>query len=384
MVKIKLAVVGFPYNHPTGIRNIKAIVKLSKLKNIFIDLVTVTEWKGYKVRNIKQFENKNLKIHLLTPKFFSRVSIQFRYYMKGLYKKLAQINPDIIYVINEPLAINTFLATIYSKKLKKKIMCFVWDNVFIRKILPIRIYEKFTHKNMAKIIAGSKDAIDLIAKKGYPRKNTAIIPLTGVDTSFFKPSNTNLCNELNIKKEKTCLFIGRLEEEKGIQYILDAKAILDKKGKKYIFLFIGDGKIYNILNDIAKIDKNVKIKKWVEYNDLSKAYNSGKVFLYPSVPQKFWEEQFGYSMLEAKACGIPVIASDMSGPREIIKDKEDGFIIPSKNAKELAEKVEYLMENKKIYNEFSKKSIKNAKRFDNKIIAQNLYKKLLSLHGKKK
>ena len=96
MVKIKLAVVGFPYNHPTGIRNIKAIVKLSKLKNIFIDLVTVTEWKGYKVRNIKQFENKNLKIHLLTPKFFSRVSIQFRYYMKGLYKKLAQINPDII------------------------------------------------------------------------------------------------------------------------------------------------------------------------------------------------------------------------------------------------------------------------------------------------
>ena len=370
--KIKLAVVSFTYNYPTGRRDIKIIEELSKNKNIKIDLITVSYWENYKDNKLKQLETENLKIHFLKPIFLSKISRQFRYYMKGLFRKLKMINPDIIYVANEPLALNTFLATIYAKILKKKIMCLTWEILLIKKILPIRLYEKFVLRNTDRILVGSRDAKKILITKKYPSKKIHIMPETGIDTSFFKKQQKNLCKKLKIQKEKTCLFVGRLEYEKGMQYILDAKKMLDKKSKRYNYLFVGTGKWFNKLKELSKTDSKIRLLPWVGYQELPKIYNSATLFLYPSIPTKFWEEQFGFSIVEAMACGLPVIASDMAGPREIIKNNVDGRIIKSENAIELSDKVELLMENKKMRKKFSENAIKNVKRFDNKKITEKL------------
>ncbi|MBW2981179.1 glycosyltransferase family 4 protein [Candidatus Woesearchaeota archaeon] len=369
---MKLAVIGFCYNHQVGIRNIKVFDELSKLGNIEIDLITVTCWGGYKDAKLKSLEKSNFRIHLLKPIFLSNKSIQYRYYMRGLFRKIKEINPDVVYIVNEPLAINTFLAMIYSRILRKKIMCFTWENIFIKKNLPIRIFEKFVLNNIGRFVAGSKDAKKVLIKKGVLQGKITVLPQTGIDTKLFKAFGKRPCNE-------TCLFIGRLEDEKGIEYILAAKRMLGEKGKKYNYLFVGSGKWLGTLQRLSRKDSGVRVIKWVDYLNLPKIYNSASVFLYPSVPTKLWEEQFGYAMAEAMSCGLPVIASDMSGPREIIKDKIDGFIIKPKYAKELSEKIEYLIENERKLKEFSKRAMRNIKRFDNKEIAKKLLQEIKKL-----
>jgi glycosyltransferase involved in cell wall biosynthesis len=283
---------------------------------------------------------------------------------------LKEINPDIIYVLNEPLAIDTFLAVIYAKRLGKKIFCFSWENLFMKKNLIIRNYEKFVIKNMRSIVAGSDDAKKLLVRKGYDPEKIYVLPEVGIDMNFFRPEKRNLCKKLNIKKELTCLFMGRLEHEKGLEYILEAKNILDKKSRQYYYLFVGDGSLFKKLEHIALSDKKIRLLKWTRYEDLPHIYNSTAIFLYPSIPTPLWEEQFGYSIVEAMACGLPTVSTDMTGPREIIKDKIDGFIIPPKDAKILSEKIDQLMSNKKLYQRFSADARNNILRFDNEKITR--------------
>jgi len=241
------------------------------------------------------------------------------------------------------------------------------------------MYERNVLKKIDLIVAGSEDAKKVIIRKGFDKDKVVVFPATGIETALFRKDKKNICNKLKIEKNSTCLFLGRLEEEKGIRYILKAKEILDKKNKTYAYLFVGSGALSEELNALSKSDKSIKLIEWIDYYKLPKLYNSAKIFLYPSIPTRLWEEQFGYSIAEAMSCGLPAISTDMSGPREIIRNMEDGFIIPSRDAKELADKIEILMKNKVIYSKFSGNAIKNIRRFDNSIIAEKIYSEIMNL-----
>ena len=123
------------------------------------------------------------------------------------------------------------------------------------------------------------------------------------------------------------------------------------------------------------------IRLWVEegiveylghQNDMKNLYRKMSVICLPS-----WREGFPKVLMEAASCGIPVITTDVPGCRDAIIDKKTGFLVPLKNSRVLAKKIETLIKDKKLQKMMGKAGRKLAlNKFDLKIIIPqivNLY-----------
>ncbi|MEG6566170.1 glycosyltransferase family 4 protein [Thermoanaerobacterium saccharolyticum] len=143
--------------------------------------------------------------------------------------------------------------------------------------------------------------------------------------------------------------VARLIPSKGVQDLIEALDIL--RGKVKVFVFIaGDGPYIEHLKDMArdlKLD-NVEFLGFIE--DIFNFLSSIDIFVLPS-----HIEGFGISVAEAMVLGIPVIATDVGGIPEIVRNDENGIIVKSEAPNDLANAIEILVLNEDLRNKFSKK-----------------------------
>jgi glycosyltransferase involved in cell wall biosynthesis len=98
----------------------------------------------------------------------------------------------------------------------------------------------------------------------------------------------------------------------------------------------------------------------VETDDVPVLINKSRIFLYPSR-----QEPFGLSIVEAMACGVPVITTDVFGPREIVRNNHDGVAVPPDDVKALVEAVERLLMDNELRDQLTRNALKSVKeRFD--------------------
>ena len=168
----------------------------------------------------------------------------------------------------------------------------------------------------------------------------------------------NFENESKLK----ILFVGRMVYEKGLDTIAELIKVLDKE--KFEFTFVGDGKYRKNIEYIFN-EENVNYLGWIsDKNKLAKIFKEHHILLNPSIKIKGWEELFGIVNIEAMAAGMIVIASNHIGPREIIKNGKNGFLVEEKNIKQIKNIICNLFENKKKMNLISQEAIDFAKKFD--------------------
>lgn len=184
--------------------------------------------------------------------------------------------------------------------------------------------------------------------------------------------------ESNEKSEcisKNILFVGRLvEQQKGIDLLIKAFKIVAKQNKDWTLTIVGDGpdkqKIINLIKQY-NLEDRVILKPFT--NDVQKYYLESSLF----VSTSRWEG-FGLVITEAMECGLPVIAFDNSGPREIINESGmNGILIPCNNIELLAKEILNLIDNKNRLINISKNSIIRANDF-NKINIRNQWKRLFN------
>ncbi len=115
--------------------------------------------------------------------------------------------------------------------------------------------------------------------------------------------------------------VGRLSEQKGFRYLIEAAPVILKKCPNAIFVIVGDGDERQTLEDLA-VELNVRDRIYFQafMPDIEKAYSAFDFFVLPSI-----YEPFGLVVLEAMAAGVPVIAADVGGVPEIIQNKVTGF-----------------------------------------------------------
>jgi glycosyltransferase involved in cell wall biosynthesis len=227
---------------------------------------------------------------------------------------------------------------------------------------PVLKFLWFSFLKDLKIRAINKPAYDFLKK--YTNK-IALIP-HAVDTKIFY-------HDLRIKKNKkfTVLFVGKIEYKKGIDLILNTA----RKLPKIDFWLVGTG---NYLKTVRKENLlNIKTFEWVEgAKKLNIIYNKCHCLILPSRKFKNWEELFGIVIIEAMATGIPVIASNCIGPKEIIENGKDGILFKKEDFNGLINSIMLLKNNEKL----RKKLVKNAnKKIVGKYIIEIVSKKLLSL-----
>ena len=156
--------------------------------------------------------------------------------------------------------------------------------------------------------------------------NPAVIPM-GIDTRLFCPGEK--------QSGKIILFVGRLDEKKGVNYLIDAMRHVQEAK----LVIIGDGpEKQNLMNQAAGL--NIEFLGAIPHHELPKYFNNADIFVNPSL-----SEGFGLVCAEALSCGTPVIATDLPAIRDIVQDGVNGLIFEQKNSKMLAEKIIYLLNN---------------------------------------
>lgn len=186
----------------------------------------------------------------------------------------------------------------------------------------------------------SNDLAEFVAKDlPYPLEQISIIR-NPIDPDEFSPEGS-----LSIPKDdKTkVLFVGRLEERKGIQYLIEAIPKVLSECPNTQFIVIGDDTINasggqrSVLADLkdtlraAGCEQNVTFIPRVLLSELPAYYRSADISVVPSL-----YDNSPYTCLEAMSCGRAVIGTSAGGTREYIEDGESGVIVPPKDSQALA------------------------------------------------
>ena len=154
---------------------------------------------------------------------------------------------------------------------------------------------------------------------------------------------------VNFEKENYILYFGRIEKEKGIDTLLEAMSKIKKNTR---LVFMGDGGYSNhLVKTIEKNNfKNIDFIGFKTGRELISVIMNASIVIVPSI----WYEPFGYTVVEAMACGTPVIGSNLGGITEIIDEDKNGMIFNAGNSDELADKINYLISSPTLIKEMGK------------------------------
>lgn len=133
-------------------------------------------------------------------------------------------------------------------------------------------------------------------------------------------------------------YIGQLIKHKGVEILLRSLAFMSEDIQ---LIVVGDGEQGGHLRELCReldLDRRVTFAGLVDNRRIAKFYEKMDVVIVPSV----WPENSPVVITEAMASGIPVVASDIGGIPELVEDGITGFLIPPRNIRALAERVEYL------------------------------------------
>ena len=214
-------------------------------------------------------------------------------------------------------------------------------------------------------------------------KGPKIVIPNGIDLDEFNLKVPKIKKFLDDKIN--ILFVGRIEERKGLIYLLKAYKILTKKFSNLRLIIVGEGELKENCQEYVKENKlkNVVFEGEVIGKKLPPYYRTCDIFVSPAI----FGESFGLVLLEAMACGKPVVAFANLGYKQFLKGKKgEKFLVKPKDYQALAKKIEVLIKNKKLRKEVGGRGWKEAQNYSwSKVADQVLdFYKLCQKKKKKK
>lgn len=162
--------------------------------------------------------------------------------------------------------------------------------------------------------------------------------------------------------------IARLRKEKGIKYLIQSIPQILKSYPNTLFFIAGDGPIRVELEELAKtLGVESKIIFAGFCHNIPAVLSIIDIFVAPSLT-----EGSPLGIIEAMAMGKPIVASNVGGIIEILKDKETGILIPTENPIALAEKILYLLDNKNEMRSIGTRALQESKKYDICVYVKNL------------
>jgi glycosyltransferase involved in cell wall biosynthesis len=197
----------------------------------------------------------------------------------------------------------------------------------------------------------------------------------GVDTQRFEPSKRrdDLVEKLGVERP-IILFVGRLYEQKGVQYLLDAMPAVLHKFPRATLLIIGHGPLREQLSEqarVLKISDSIRFLGALPPDQLPAYYATADVFVAPSIIGESGDrEAFGLVYAEAMASGCPVIGSEIGGTKELIINNKTGVLVPQKDSAALSEAICRVLSNNELKTRIREKALVWVRdRFDQEAVA---------------
>jgi len=259
------------------------------------------------------------------------------------------------------------------RKLKTKIIVTAHTNNYLfqyrrfgkiskRLLAPL---EKWTYQIADRILSVSSYVKkNLISDYQIPSFKFLLIP-NGVNSDTFHPVSHDF------QDKKTILYVGRLYKGKGLEYLIDAVERLVPDHPSVCLWVAGQGvyikKIKAFIQD-RLIRQHIIFLGWKDSDALNQLYNKATVYVMPSIV-----EGFGMTLLEAMACGCPVIATDSGGAVDIIRHNDNGLLVSYGNTAQMAASIGSLITNETRKQRLIQNGLATIQNFKWDVIANKLY-----------
>lgn len=297
--------------------------------------------------NYKKFNFHTSKFNIFYD-FFSLLHI---FYNIFFYK------PSIIHAIsNKPILYSIILSPFIKSKFILSFSGFGYlytsNKNSINKFIFEFLFKLFLNDKCFFITQNTRDFQYLNNIFKINKNKIFTIKGSGIDLYKFNIRESNF-------NKNIILFPARPLYSKGIKEFCDSANIIKKKYKDWRFIIVGD--IYYQSPDIVDYNFRVKYQKnnivefWGHKENMIDIYQKSKIVCLPS-----YREGFPKVLMEAAAMGLPIITSDDPGCAEAILENQTGYIVPKKNTHALVDKIINLMNDKSIYEKFSKNSVIHA------------------------
>lgn len=268
-------------------------------------------------------------------------------YLRLLKKAIKEIQPNIVFSYNIKPVIYGSIAAKYCKVPHIYAMVTGLGRVYgagglknrVLRLITKTLYKK-AFKACDKVIFQNGDDIEYLVRNGYlPKEKTIIVNGSGVNMERFKKTE--------IPEKPVFLMVGRIIKEKGVLEFCEAARELKKVHSEAKCILLGgfDASIGALKpEDIQGYIDDGSIEHPGEVKDPIAFFSKASVFVLPS----YYREGLPRTILEALACGRPVITTDWTGCRVAIENGVNGFLVPIKDSKALAERMIDLCDRNKV------------------------------------
>jgi glycogen(starch) synthase len=225
----------------------------------------------------------------------------------------------------------------------------------------IRPVVRFVLRHADSIIAIS-EGLKALAEPLVPGTPIHVIPF-GIDRSVFYPAEKPPPGP-----PLSLLFVGRLVEQKALPVLLEALALIRREGIDVRLAIVGDGPQRAALEALALkigLQGEVDFLGWLDRADVPEFYRRAHIFVLPS-----YVESFGQVMLEAMACGLPVVTTYPSNMANLVKHEENGLLVPAGDSRALADAVGRLATDAELRLHMSERSNEEAGRYSWEAVAR--------------
>lgn len=322
--------------------------------------------------------------------FVAKIQLPFLFFAE-IYHTLKIIKKENIDVLNSHWILPQGLVGAIIKKFtgKKHLLTIHAGGLFALETLP------FKHK-VTNFIVVNCDHVTVVSS--YNREKLLNLVTTNLRPEIEKkikiiPMGVNI--EKFIQKDKTMLrakygtpidtsmllFVGRLSEKKGIEYIIKAMAIIIKNDKNIKLWIIGSGELEGDLKSLVnklQLNDHIEFRGKVGEEELIESYILADIMIVPSIVTSYGDtEGMPVVIMEALASGKPIITTDVGGITDAIMDGDTGILVQQKSSEELAKKIYELINDEELREHLSKNAVKCAReKFSWDVIA-NKYDQLI-------
>ena len=340
-----------PFYYPTTIGGTESLIESITMKlnehRIHTDIMAL----NYVTRLKTAWNEKNeiingLNIVKVPTAILPRPTFFINHFPAHFRRKMKQY--DIVHFHNDTDLSFPFFS--YGLRMPKIFHCHCLDTTYYHyKRNPIA--RQIFLRSADIFIALSRFLSGMLSDLGVPKENIRIVP-NGVDVNRFREGTGE-------KNENLLLFVGRLDPKKGIRVLLQSLKHLNTPVK---LVMIGPSSTYKeysrgivkLIDDVGKKTMHtVTYLGRVAPQELVRWYQKASILVLPSI-----SESFPMVNIESLACGTPVVASNVGAVSEVVRDHENGILVPPGNPIKLAEALQYLLDNEDTRLKFGKQGVK--------------------------
>jgi glycosyltransferase involved in cell wall biosynthesis len=339
----------------------RKLEEMAALPGVDLTVLVPPSWReGGRVAALERAHTAGYRLEVLPLAFNGHFHLHF---YPTLGRWLRRLAPQICHIDEEPYNLATYLALRQARAAGARICFFTWQNLRRRYPPPFRQMESYVLRHADYALVGNQEAEQVLRWKGY-RGPVALIPQFGVAPELYRPLGAGTLSQVEsparplgagtlsqvesparpLGAEAAGLFVvgyaGRLVAHKGLLTLLEALAGLQAEWQLRL---AGSGPLREALEARAAamgVGGRVSFQAHVAPLEMPRFYRQLHALVLPSLTMSNWKEQFGRVLIEAMACGVPVVGSSSGEIPHVIGDA--GLIFPEGDAGALRQALQRL------------------------------------------